>query len=129
MLSHDSRMRCDLVDLYYTLYGNRRPICIPLPELAGLVNLGRLKGPIPRLAHSDGAEPKKEPAPAAEGASGSAVDEPGPAKQELFSDNSVSLPGLGQGGPVGFEPGMFKKEGGEAAGVKVCAKVTEGDRS
>lgn len=32
-------------------------------------------------------------------------------KQEFFSDNSVSLPGLmGQGGPIGFEPGMFKKE-------------------
>lgn len=32
-------------------------------------------------------------------------------KQEYFSDNSVSLPGMGQAGPVGFEPGMFKKEG------------------
>lgn len=33
------------------------------------------------------------------------------AKQEYFSDNSVSLPGLmGQGDPVGFEPGMFKKD-------------------
>lgn len=32
-------------------------------------------------------------------------------KQEYFSDNSVSLPGLmGQAGPVGFEPGMFKKD-------------------
>lgn len=33
-----------------------------------------------------------------------------PVKQEYFSDNSVSLPGiLGQSGPVGFEPGMFNK--------------------
>lgn len=33
-----------------------------------------------------------------------------PIKQEYFSDNSVSLPGiLGQSGPVGFEPGMFNK--------------------
>lgn len=32
-------------------------------------------------------------------------------KQEYFSDNSVSLPGIiGQSGPIGFEPGMFKKE-------------------
>lgn len=32
-------------------------------------------------------------------------------KQEYFSDNSVSLPGLmGQGDPIGFEPGMFKKD-------------------
>lgn len=42
-------------------------------------------------------------------------------KQEYFSDNSVSLPGMGQAGPVGFEPGMFKKEGEPTAstsGVK-----------
>lgn len=39
-----------------------------------------------------------------------AVPKPGP-KQEYFSDNSVSLPGIiGQSGPVGFEPGMFKKD-------------------
>lgn len=31
-------------------------------------------------------------------------------KQDYFSDNSVSLPGMGQTGPVGFEPGMFKKD-------------------
>lgn len=37
MLSHDSRLRCDLVDLYYTLYGTKRPTCLPFPELAGLL--------------------------------------------------------------------------------------------
>lgn len=31
-------------------------------------------------------------------------------KQDYFSDNSVSLPGMSQPGPVGFEPGMFKKD-------------------
>lgn len=39
MLSHDSRLRCELVDLYYTLYGIRRPTCLPIPELAGVLNL------------------------------------------------------------------------------------------
>lgn len=39
MLSHDSRLRCELVDLYYTLYGTRRPTCLPIPELAGILNL------------------------------------------------------------------------------------------
>lgn len=35
-------------------------------------------------------------------------------KQEYFSDNSVSLPGImGQSGPVGFEPGMFKTKEGD----------------
>lgn len=36
MLSHDTRLRCDLVDLYYTLYGTRRPTCLPIPETEGL---------------------------------------------------------------------------------------------
>ena len=32
-------------------------------------------------------------------------------KSEYYSDNSASLPGImGTSGPVGFEPGMFKKE-------------------
>merc|ERR1711864_42092 len=30
------RLRCDIVDLYYTLYGRRRPPSLPLPELAAL---------------------------------------------------------------------------------------------
>lgn len=37
MLSHDTRLRCDLVDLYFTLYGNRRPVCLPIPELANIL--------------------------------------------------------------------------------------------
>ncbi|VDM32290.1 unnamed protein product [Hydatigera taeniaeformis] len=28
----DSRLRCALTDLYYTLYGNRRPSCLPLAD-------------------------------------------------------------------------------------------------
>lgn len=36
MLSHDAKLRCDLVDLYYTLYGIKTPFCLPIPELAGL---------------------------------------------------------------------------------------------
>ena len=33
---YDSRLRCDMVDLYYTLYGRRRPPTVPIPELAAL---------------------------------------------------------------------------------------------
>merc|ERR1711936_541210 len=33
---YDSRLRCDIVDLYFTLYGRRRPPSLPLPELASL---------------------------------------------------------------------------------------------
>lgn len=37
MLSHDSKLRCDFVDLYYKLYGVKRPTCLPIPELAGIL--------------------------------------------------------------------------------------------
>lgn len=30
--SHDSRLRCGLADLYYTLYGRTRPTCLPDPD-------------------------------------------------------------------------------------------------
>lgn len=36
LLSHDSRLRCDMVDLYYALYGNKRPMCLPTPELSAM---------------------------------------------------------------------------------------------
>lgn len=36
-MSYDSRLRCDFVDLYFTLYGTRRPNCTPTPELSGLL--------------------------------------------------------------------------------------------
>lgn len=36
MLSHDSRLRCGMVDLYYALYGNKHPICLPTPELSAM---------------------------------------------------------------------------------------------
>jgi len=38
---YDSKLRCDIVDLYYTLYGRRRPPSLPMPELAAL---GRPQG-------------------------------------------------------------------------------------
>lgn len=52
------------------------------------------------------------------------VESPRIQKQEYFSDNSVSLPGMGQSGPVGFEPGMFKKEGDSRHKVDPSGKVT-----
>ncbi|KAJ8890498.1 hypothetical protein PR048_010007 [Dryococelus australis] len=48
MLSYDSRLRCDIVDLYYTLYGTRRPVCLPVPEVAAILNsLKPERRPIP----------------------------------------------------------------------------------
>ncbi|GLH06390.1 Transcription initiation factor TFIID subunit 2 [Gryllus bimaculatus] len=42
-LSHDSHLRCDIVDLYYTLYGSKKPICIAVPELSSILNINNLK--------------------------------------------------------------------------------------
>lgn len=42
MLSHDARIRCDLVDLYYKLYGIKRPTCLPIPELVGVLKQFKL---------------------------------------------------------------------------------------
>ena len=46
MLSHDPKLRCDLVDLYYTLYGVKTPMCIPIPELEELTKPKRIAPPI-----------------------------------------------------------------------------------
>lgn len=150
MLSHDTRLRCDLVDLYYKLYGVKHPTCIPIPGLAGILKPQKVHNfveeelrrpqydpkPIPklkeeRLTQVAPMEIKEEPTDVWE--TRTIIKQPPAAtldevcvtetkivtyiggnsvsKQEYFSDNSVSLPGMGQTGPVGFEPGMFKKEG------------------
>jgi len=44
MLSHDAKLRCNLVDLYYTLYGTKTPLCLPIPELA-MITKPRKAGP------------------------------------------------------------------------------------
>uniref|UniRef100_A0A4W3IXD8 Transcription initiation factor TFIID subunit 2 n=1 Tax=Callorhinchus milii TaxID=7868 RepID=A0A4W3IXD8_CALMI len=41
--SHDWRLRCDGVDMYYTLFGLSRPSCLPLPELGLVLNLKEKK--------------------------------------------------------------------------------------
>jgi len=33
---YDSRLRCDVADLYFKLYGRKRPQALPIPELAML---------------------------------------------------------------------------------------------
>ena len=33
---YDSRLRCDVADLYFKLYGRKRPQSLPIPELAML---------------------------------------------------------------------------------------------
>lgn len=47
MLSHDPKIRCDLVDLYYTLYGSKRPLCLPIPELAAITKPKKAGPPSP----------------------------------------------------------------------------------
>ncbi|TRY83311.1 hypothetical protein DNTS_006037 [Danionella cerebrum] len=40
---HDWRLRCDAMNLYYTLFGLTRPSCLPLPELGLVLNLKEKK--------------------------------------------------------------------------------------
>ena len=51
---YDSRLRCDMVDLYYTLYGRRRPPTVPIPELAAL---GRHHGNLGGSKKSSSSQP------------------------------------------------------------------------
>ncbi|XP_074031440.1 TATA-box binding protein associated factor 2 [Leptinotarsa decemlineata] len=149
MLSHDTRLRCDLVDLYYSLYGTKRPVCIPVAQLSGIMtsnkqDITKIKKipTIPKMLTTTSAEAKKIISPASTSKDGASqvimeavecmnvevvaseekiekeaeimevkAESPILQKQEYFSDNSVSLPGMGQSGPVGFEPGMFQKDG------------------
>lgn len=148
MLSHDTRLRCDIVDLYYALYGTKRPVCIPLIELSGIMNLNKhdpnkksnkplqspeRTSPIPHKKIDPPSTAPKDVPPQniimepvecmdveivatdekfikEEDIMDIKIETSDITKQEYFSDNSVSLPGMGQIGPVGFEPGMFKKE-------------------
>jgi len=47
MLSHDAKLRCDLVDLYYTLYGTKVPFCLPIPEIATIIKPRKAGPPSP----------------------------------------------------------------------------------
>uniref|UniRef100_A0ACB8FEN1 Transcription initiation factor TFIID subunit 2 n=1 Tax=Sphaerodactylus townsendi TaxID=933632 RepID=A0ACB8FEN1_9SAUR len=63
--SHDWRLRCGAVDLYYTLFGLSRPSCLPLPELGLVLNLKEKKAVLnPTIipeAGSAGTEPVNNP--------------------------------------------------------------------
>lgn len=61
MLSHDTRLRCDLVDLYYTLYGTKRPVCLPIPELAGVLNYPKEGKKTPHIPKQLPPETKQSP--------------------------------------------------------------------
>lgn len=47
MLSHDAKLRCDLVDLYYTLYGTKVPFCLPIPEIVAITKPRKAGPPSP----------------------------------------------------------------------------------
>lgn len=57
MLSHDAKLRCDLVDLYYTLYGTKVPFCLPIPELTMIMKPKKVGPPSPEreVRHSSNA--------------------------------------------------------------------------
>uniref|UniRef100_A0A182VCN1 Transcription initiation factor TFIID subunit 2 n=1 Tax=Anopheles merus TaxID=30066 RepID=A0A182VCN1_ANOME len=60
-LSHDTRLRCDMVDLYYTLYGVRMPACLSNQELGSIL---RAQKPSSGFGYSDrGGSRRSSPAP------------------------------------------------------------------
>ncbi|CAD5112196.1 DgyrCDS1430 [Dimorphilus gyrociliatus] len=40
---YDSRLRCDVVDLYHKLFGRRRPACLPMSDSTMVINLKESK--------------------------------------------------------------------------------------
>lgn len=154
MLSHDAKLRCDLVDLYYSLYGTKVPFCLPVAEVMAVTKPRKAGPPTPErevkaapvqhVRHESieevenlpvsnkrkpspskdppgpsnpvehGPEPKRQKTTNNQDERGIPVPGEGKVKSEYYSDNSASLPGImGTPGPVGFEPGMFKKESEE----------------
>ena len=47
-LSNSTILRCDIVDLYYALYGVKRPQCLQNDEFASLFKPQKVKEPIPQ---------------------------------------------------------------------------------
>lgn len=122
MLSHDTGMRCNFIDLYFTLYGKRRPHCLPITEVENLYKPP--KSPSAEIREKEKRKATSPPQVVVEVGDGvkETVDLPekkiktekdGQIKSEYLSENSASLPGIsGSTGPVGFEPGMFPKSEG-----------------
>lgn len=132
-LSHDAKLRCDWVDFYYTLYGSKRPLCLPIKELEMLFKPKKVEKTPEReikaeiktevqeveLSNKRKASPDKdivEPDVKRIKTNETEVQKETPLPidgkvKEFYSDNSASLPGITENqGPVGFEPGMFKKD-------------------
>lgn len=44
-LSHDTRLRCDMVDFYYSVYGVKKPVCLPNSEISSLYKPQKVSQP------------------------------------------------------------------------------------
>ncbi|CAB3360242.1 Hypothetical predicted protein [Cloeon dipterum] len=122
-LHFDSKLRCDFVDLYYALYGMRRPLCYT--ENFALSKLATKREAEGDLApDGDIKRARLSPVLMEENQIVECVTVEIEAKDQpqipppkidsnYFSDNSQSLPGMSGNsqGPTGFLPGMFKEEG------------------
>ncbi|XP_021967944.1 transcription initiation factor TFIID subunit 2 [Folsomia candida] len=106
----DARLRCDLVDLYYTLFGIRKPLCFLDDSQQNDEAFSRRKS---ALTTREGVEEFKRESPT--------IIETEPPKtarilsskrESMASDNSGDLPEAMDidGMPTSFEPGMFKND-------------------
>lgn len=66
-MSFDSKLRCGVVDFYFSLYGTKQPLCLPNPILADILKPQPITSSITPITPAS-----REPSPI----------------QELFSHNS-----------------------------------------
>ncbi|ODM99054.1 Transcription initiation factor TFIID subunit 2 [Orchesella cincta] len=112
-LNIDARLRCDLVDLYFTLFGTRKPVCLLDESQQHLADeiTSRRKSPLtiredvdykPDIVEEivEIEQPKITPARVLSSK-----------RESMASDNSAELPdALDSSLPTSFEPDMFRTE-------------------
>uniref|UniRef100_A0AAZ3RI54 Transcription initiation factor TFIID subunit 2 n=1 Tax=Oncorhynchus tshawytscha TaxID=74940 RepID=A0AAZ3RI54_ONCTS len=118
--SHDWRLRCDAVNLYYTLFGLTRPSCLPLPELGLVLNLKEKKAVLnPTIKPEQGPDTTEMTVSSVSMSSGVAPPPQG-LKRKL---DSVVGP-LGSSSP---EPGQVLQEEDTSKKFKIRVRISSED--
>jgi len=113
-LAVDARLRCDLVDLYFTLFGTRKPVCLLDESQQHLADeiTSRRKSPLTIREDVDYKQDVIEEVVEAELPSVVTTARVLSSKREsMASDNSAELPdAVDSSLPTSFEPEMFRTE-------------------
>ncbi|CAL8096925.1 unnamed protein product [Orchesella dallaii] len=112
-LAIDARLRCDLVDLYYTLFGTRKPVCLLDESQQHLADeiTSRRKSPLTVREDVDFKPEVVEEVGEAELPNIVSAGVLSSKHESMASDNSAELPdALDSSLPTSFEPEMFRTE-------------------